>query len=64
MNDYIVYVSTMNINTTNCKIVKLEKWRFRNWHLKYEIGDKKKESSLLRIMDYQIMPESGIVTLR
>jgi len=25
MNDYIVYVSTMNINTTNCKIVKLEK---------------------------------------
>lgn len=54
----------MDIKTTNCKIVILKSRRFRILHLKYEIGDKKKEASLLWIMNYQIMPEIGIATLR
>jgi len=60
----MVYGSTMDIKTTNCKIVILKSRRVRILHLKYEIGDKKKEASLLWIMNYQIMPEIGIATLR
>ena len=60
----MVYGSTMDIKTTNCKIVILKSRRVRILHLKYEIGDMKKEASLLRIMGYQIMPKIGIVTLR
>lgn len=60
----MVYGSTMDIKTTNCKIVILKSQRVRILHLKYEIGENKEEASFLRILDYHLMLESGIVTLR
>lgn len=54
----------MDIKTTNCKIVILKSQRVRILHLKYEIGENKEEASFLRILDYHLMLESGIVTLR